>query len=112
MNIIRLLIGQLPVLLVFVGGAIIALLRWQRHPGASMLVIIAMALGASITVAFPMVYSFIFPRLLQSHQDLVIFSVTLASGLLHALVFVLLLLAVFTDRNQPMPTHGKPPQGG
>ena len=111
MNTIRMLIGQLPVLLVFVGGAIIALLRWQRHPGVSMLVIIAMALGAFITVAFPLFYSLVFPRLMQTHQDLAIFAVTLASGLLHSLVFVLLLLAVFVDRKQPMPAHGNPPQG-
>jgi len=107
------LLAQLPQYLVWAVGAVVALARWQRHPRASLLVLIGLALlladslaGAGLTAASNALITWramrgnlgAFRGVVQACRA--VFSMVAAAG------FGLLLAAVFVER-APQPSAEK-----
>jgi hypothetical protein len=97
------LLTMSPLLIVFLGGAIMALVRWQRHPTTSLLVLLACGLALMITPAAPAVSIWVSHTMSMRGGSMTnmswIFSViAIVSSVSHALVYVLLLGAAFCCR--------------
>jgi hypothetical protein len=97
------LLSQVPVLIVYVIGLILALMFWKRYPLASLLTFLATGILLSLTVALTFVqnYFFLNHELGWSMERIgfVTSCIAFAGGFVRALAFVLLLGAVFVDRN-------------
>jgi len=100
------LLVQIPVLLVWLAGIILALVYWKRCPTAALLALIAFAVLMFITLidtylsmAFSLVYAR--ERAWTSAQQGVYFAIkSVAASILRAAAYTLLLPAIFGWRNQ------------
>ena len=111
------LVEQLPSLLAFVGCIIFALTRWKRHPKVSLIVVAGLLLLILHALAFLVIYDVVPPLFINSassyqETEPMRRTISLVLGILynigHAVAFLLLLLAVFTQRrhggsNEPQP---------
>jgi hypothetical protein len=100
---LMLLLGQSPVLFVYVLGLILALVFWKRYPGPCLFLLIAtvLLLVVSVTQTFATQY-LIHARAEKGWKDnelgLMLSTVGLAGGVLRAVGFGFLLAAVFLGR--------------
>jgi hypothetical protein len=97
------LLGQFPVLVVYVVGVILASLFWRRYPGPCLLVLLATGLLLVVTVTQPFVTQYLF----RARSDLgwaneklgrMVGAVGMTGSLLRAIGLGLLLAAVFLGR--------------
>ena len=103
---LRSVIVQAPVLLVWLAGAVIALVRWPRHPAVSLLTLIASCMSIAVSVLAAVVYAWV-PHLLRGtswlhqHPDRVFDVVYFLLCNLHAVVWTMILIAMFRWRDAP-----------
>ena len=99
------LLGQAPVLLVYLAGMVLALVFWRRCPRPAMLTLIGMALFLVTTL----VQSFLFIYLVRARDDFgwsheMLGWIVSASGLIGSVIraaaFGLMLTAVFIGRKE------------
>src|SRR5262245_54518364 len=104
-----------PLVLVGLAGLIVALVRWRRHPGVSLLTTIALGLYfANFVVSLPLMrwlvrrdhYGTASPDELIRQLDSISFAFNLASGITAAASYALLLCAAFGWR---LTAGGQPP---
>ena len=106
LEIMRWILATSPLLLVYVLGIIVAVKRYRLHPRVSTLTLFALVGLLLLSVIMPFVYRFV-PGYLISLQiagDLDILS--FLHSLAHAVLFVLLLFAVFSGRSQRLGIRG------
>ena len=97
------LIGDAPLLLAYLVGIAISLALWRRCPRPAMLTLIAMSLlmATAVTESFLSVYLTHAMRHWEIRQQTQIWGViSIVSNLIRAGAMGLLLIAVFTGRNQ------------
>ena len=99
-----------PLLLVYLLGILIAVKRYRRHPTVSTLTLFSLVGLVFLSVLTPLVYRFV-PGYLADLQTAVGIEnafriVGFISSLLHAGLFFLLLLAVFSGRKQQLGIRG------
>ena len=99
-----------PLLLVYLLGILIAVKRYRRHPTVSTLTLFSLVGLVFLSVLTPFVYRFV-PGYLADLQTAVGIEnafriVGFISSLLHAGLFFLLLLAVFSGRKQQLGIRG------
>jgi hypothetical protein len=94
---------QVPVLVVYAIGLILALMYWKRYPLASLLTFLAAGILLSLAVALPFVQNYFFlkhePGWPMARIGFVTSCIAFAGGFVRALAFALLLGAVFVERN-------------
>ena len=100
-----------PVLLVYLLGIIIALVRYRRHPKVSTLVLVAMVGLFLQALIMPLVYRFplFFPGLLGPGSwidETVLRIISFSNSCLEAVLLLLLFLAVFAGRNKQLGIRG------
>src|SRR5262249_18712348 len=97
------LLGQSPVLVVYLVGMILALVFWRRYPGPCLLVLLATGFLLVVTVA----QTFVAQYLMRARADLdwnheqlgwMLSVIALTGSILRAIGFGLLLVAVFLGR--------------
>ena len=104
------IVTQLPSMLTMLGGSIVAIIRWKRHPRVSLMVVISLFLTILHTVVFVLVFAAVRSRasyenyeMLRTYQTLV----SIAYNFILAILTAILLTAVFMQRNkspeQPAP---------
>ncbi|HUJ44313.1 MAG TPA: hypothetical protein VLW52_11975 [Opitutaceae bacterium] len=103
------LLGQSPVLLVYLIGLILALVFWRRCPTPSLLVLVATVLLLLISVIQPFVTQFLIHARFErgwTNQTLgwMISAVALTSSCFRAAAMGLLIAAVFFQRGVPRST--------
>ncbi len=119
--IVRSLIIQSPLFLVWLVGALIALVRLPKHAGVSVLLLIGFALMFFGSIGSAVAYAWL-PQLMAArhgvveHVQLIYGAVGFANCLLHAVGWVLVLVAVFgwrgrPDRQSPPADTGSPFSG-
>src|ERR1044072_10021395 len=97
------LAGQLPVLLVYLVGLILALVFWKRCPAAGRLTIVAVGLLLLTTLVYPFVFQYLtYARVEQGWEIMtfsrILFVISLANNLIHAAGIGLLLAPVVFPR--------------
>jgi len=101
-DVLRTVLVQLPSLLAIVGCIIAALMRWKRHPGVSLTVIIALALLALHTLIFALVYAFVPDYVSRAwgyaSMQTVLTVISFIYNSLVAIALAVLLTAVFMKR--------------
>ena len=103
------LVVSAPQLTAALVGVVIAALLWHRAPKAARLLLVASLLETIVLMVSCWYHYFYFLREVASHSKSVTeltlgtTIVTIASNLLHALVFGLLIWAVAVDRRRPGP---------
>ena len=109
-NVVRSLVMQLPVLLVWLVGIALALIRWPKHPMVSALALLAFGLHLIVRVGAMVSYAFL-PRLftdsdfLAEHSDVIFPAMGVVFNSLHAVAWVVLLFALFGWRSAPAATR-------
>jgi hypothetical protein len=104
--IVRSLIIQSPLFLVWLVGAVVALVRLPKHAAVSVLLLIGFALMFLGSIGSAVAYAWL-PRLMAArhggveHAQLIYGAVGFANCLLHAVGWVLVLVAVFGWRPRP-----------
>lgn len=103
---LRSLVIQLPVLVLWMVGILIAMVRWPKHPWVSLLAVAAFGLSLLISVAMAGAWAML-PRMLddsdflREHRELVYPIIGLVNSSAHAVCGILLLFAVFGWRSRP-----------
>ncbi|MEW6130642.1 MAG: hypothetical protein AB1757_26665 [Acidobacteriota bacterium] len=97
------LAGQLPILLAYLIGMILAMVFWRRYRAACRLTLIATSLLLLTSIIFPFIFQYLnYVRVERgwdySKMSLILFMVNLLSSLLRAAGIGLLLAAVFVQR--------------
>jgi hypothetical protein len=114
-NTFQMLISQLssagPLMLVWLGGAVFALVYWQRCPTPSLLVLLACALFIILQVLGIALAAFVYPNLHGKEAGIIISGIGFVRTVAYILGDVMILAAVFIGRPPaPLPTQfGKPP---
>lgn len=110
------LLGQAPVLLVYVIGIVIAMVNWSRYPKPALLTFLSMALFLITSV----LQSFTFVSIVHARTDFAWSASTMAAvlsvnglmgSLFRAVAFGFLLAAVFVSRSQATPTRRRGESG-
>jgi hypothetical protein len=104
-NVLAQLVGQVPLLLVYVVGMVVALSYWPRYRGPAMMTLIAT--GALLAVSIGQ--AFLVQYVIQSNSSGIgspglggmLSIVALASSLIRAAATGLIIAAVFTGRTAP-----------
>ncbi|HPM79730.1 MAG TPA: hypothetical protein PLF81_03495 [Candidatus Anammoximicrobium sp.] len=92
---------MLPMFLVWIVGLVFALARWQRAPGVSALVVVAIVVAGLTSVATQVVYT-VLPRYWDSMQFAKVAGVIgIASTFMHACAWGCTLAAAFIGRGSP-----------
>ena len=97
---------QSPVLLVWLVGILVALIRWPRSPIVSGLALLAFGLHLIIRVGALAAWAFV-PRLVfdsdlpAEHSELILPAMAMVFNSLHAVASVILLFALFGWRSAP-----------
>lgn len=91
---------MLPMLMVWTAGLVIALVRWPRNPGVSMLVLAATVLAGTAAIGSQVLFT-VLPRF-GGVEDFARIAglIGIASSFVHAGAWGCLLAAAFTGRNQ------------
>ncbi len=103
---------QLPSLLTMLGGIIVAIIRWKRHPRISLMVVISLVLMILHLLLFAVVFATLRSmisyenfRMMQTYQTLA----STAYNIILAIITAILLAAIFIQRNKspegPAPEH-------
>jgi len=106
----RSLVIQSPVLLVWLVGIVVALIRWPKSPMVSGLALLAFGLHLIIRVGALIAWAFI-PRLvfdsdsLAEHSEVIFPAMGVVFNSLHAVAWVILLFALFVGRSAPAVTR-------
>jgi hypothetical protein len=103
---------QLPLLLVWLTGMVLAIIYWKRHPRVSLLALIGMAglfiatvIGSLISLWLPEIYDQTgFPGGMEQFALLMNIK-TIAGSLLSAVLWVLVIAAIFGWRKKPEATQ-------
>ena len=95
---------QLPSMLTMLGGIVVAIVRWKRHPRVSLTIVISLALMLLHLIIFAVVFATIHSlvsyenfRLLQTYQTIV----SILYNLTLAILTAILIAAIFMQRNGP-----------
>ena len=98
-SMIMIIAGQLPMVLVWLVGLIMAIVRWGRHPRVSSFVLIAVFISAGTSFGSQIVYRLL-PGLVETGDISRLFPlVSVCSSILYAVAWGCMLLAVFSDRS-------------
>jgi len=94
---------MLPMFVVWLAGLVIALVRWPRNPGVSLLVLAAIVLAGATSLGTQVLYM-VLPRL-NGVEDFARIAgiISFASSVVHAGAWGCLIAAAFTGRNQYPP---------
>jgi hypothetical protein len=108
---LMILLGQVPVLLAYLLGIILALVMWRRYPRPALLTLMGVSLLLLVSVVTPFLsMSLTFRRAGDGggHERIgfLLSAISLGSSLLRAAGVGLLLAAVFIGRSRPAP-HGE-----
>ncbi len=101
------LVMQSPLYLVWLLGAVIAIVRWPRHPSVSALVISAMVIGILTSLICVLIYSALNQGIISGgamNFSWLYKAVGICSTILHAASLGLLLTAAFCWRNSELNT--------
>ncbi len=99
------LLTQLPVILVWLAGFILAVTRWQRHPKSSLFLTLALIIFAGQTL-FKSIIDFALPvYMIQqggsgSQMGIVFVGLGVLRAIVAAIAWILVLLAVFSEREE------------
>jgi hypothetical protein len=100
---------QLPSLLVCLAAGVVLLVRWRQAPGASLWALLGFGLAALLGLIIPVVQSTVQYWLMNrgdmARHAAIFGALAMVWSVLRALTYVLLLVAVFTDR----PAQATPP---
>ncbi len=97
------LVTRLPVYLVYVLGIVLALVRWRRHPRISGLTCLSLAMLTLLDMG-NIALLFLLPRYMQRHRmsgealTQSLYWVGMAHATLFAVIFILILWAIFGQR--------------
>jgi uncharacterized membrane protein YagU involved in acid resistance len=103
-QILREIAMQLPSMLTMLGGIVVAIIRWKRHPRVSLTIVISLALMLLHLMIFAVVFATIHSmmsyenfRTLQTYQTIasVMYNLTLA------ILTAILITAIFMQRKKP-----------
>ena len=102
------LLGQIPTLLVYIGGVIFAVLRWQRNPRPAMLTFIGCLLLLSTALLQPLVQTWAFNArssggMTTTQVGQILTIVGLGTNLIRAVATGLLIAAAFVHRTETFP---------
>lgn len=103
---------QLPLYLVYLIGSIGAIIRWKRHPRASLFLIVSIAISFVTAIILTIVQMWLPYYLATLKVDAVsisyyFYGLNVIGNLIRALTFVFVLLAVFVERSPAPPGLGK-----
>jgi len=94
---------QLPSLLTILGGIVLAILRWKRHPGVSMAIAVGLGLMLLHLLVFTVVYA-VLPTLMAGADittlQTVYTLVPVAYNFTLAIFTIILLIAIFMRRHE------------
>lgn len=104
---------QIPLLLVWLFGCILAVVRWSRHPRVSMLTLVAILglatltlIGTATSVAVPMMmYD---QGWTASQMSMILMMSGFSQSLFTAVLWLLLFAAIFGWRTEPSPEPDTP----
>ena len=96
----------LPALIVALAGILVCLAKWNQSPQGAKWALLGFGLSLFLSIAMPIVNTFIQQWLMHSGGNLkehmwVYSAFAIVSSVLHALVYVFLLIAVFAGRSKP-----------
>ncbi|HEY9131514.1 MAG TPA: hypothetical protein VIM98_07120 [Dyella sp.] len=99
------LLGYSPAMAISVVGLIVAAVCWQRTPQGALLLIVASSIQLLLTLFNAWLYGGYLPRMQQSGESVAGMAQmlgfwTVLGGVLHALVYGLLIWAVFAGRGK------------
>ena len=107
------LLGQIPMLLVYLGAIVASLIFWRRHPRPALLVMIAAVLLIAVTLTWPLVQTWAMEQRAtgnvttsQFGQRLAVLS--LATTTVRAAAYALLVSAAFVGRRSENPQPAFP----
>lgn len=101
------LLIQSPLLVAYLIGAVLILVRWGRHPGASLLAFLGVGLYAFLVV-LRSADIFLFEAMEGENSLFIYRIVAFAFNVLEAGAFVLLLMAVFSGRSASQRPQQRP----
>lgn len=101
------LLPQIPLYLAYLVGSTIALMRWSRHPRASLYLLISIFVSFITQIIVTAVQVWLPYYLITLNTDsrsyaYYFYGLSVIANLIHALTFGLLLLAVFSERTSAM----------
>jgi len=103
-NFLLQLVVYLPVLIVLLAGLVMAIIRWKKHPRASLLMMIAAVLAGLAVIlnagvnSFPLNLYYLQGMITAATKDIIANILSLIISLLTAGSWVLVLIAVFGKR--------------
>jgi hypothetical protein len=95
---IMIVVAQLPLLLVWLVGLVLAIVRWARHPKVSGLVLVAVFAAAGATFGAQIVFRLVPILFDASNIGQVIPLISAVTSLIHACAWACLLAAAFGNR--------------
>jgi len=103
MMVMRQLITQAPMLIVYTVGIVMAFVYWRRYPRPCLFTLIAASVMLLVALVFPLTHIILFQALSRfgwtaSMFGSVLTAVGIVGNLIHAAAFGLLIAAVFADR--------------
>jgi hypothetical protein len=114
---LRVLVGNIPMLLAHAAALIIVITRWRVSPRVSILALCGVLLGLFLLLVTPFVYTYLSRTLSAGGSGSSTMSITsmyavvgFVTSLVHAISFGFLLLAIYKDRQSPM-APPPPPSG-
>src|SRR5579862_3043713 len=97
-SIVRQLLLESPLYIVYLVGFIFALVRWRRHPRASLLTLIGVLIAGFTSLFFAVVYG-VLPEMDIDFEYFSVFG--MARNLIDAVALAFIVAAVFVSRRQP-----------
>lgn len=91
---------QIPIFIVWIMAAIVAVARWRRHPRPSLLLLIALGLFFLRALVGPLLtFTLVHSNMARANMGMVQGAITLASTLVAAIAWILLLAAALGWRD-------------
>ena len=89
---------QLPTLIVCLAAGVVVLTKWRQAPRSSLWAILGFGLVLALCVVMPVVQTAIFQSHDNANRGLALSILGIVGSVLHAIAYVLLLVAVFAGR--------------
>ena len=109
MDLIKLFLSMfamyLPMVLVCLGAGVVVLIKWRNAPTAALWALLGFGLGLFLCFAMPightLLQQWVFRSGEQASRMWVFSTFSIAGSVLHAVVYVFLLVAIFAGRLKP-----------
>ena len=98
----------LPMVLVCLGAGVVVLIKWRNAPAAALWALLGFGLGLILCFAMPightLLQQWVFRSGEQASRIWAVSTFAIVGSVLHAVVYVLLLVAIFAGRPTPVAT--------